>query len=632
MKSFLFKNKHILVTGAGGGLGSALVRMLAKLGAYLVISDRSPETLNRSESTYSSENTIISIPADLSVPGEAKTLAKKAIETLGHIDILINNAGIGYHALMDEAIEDKMREVYEVNTFSPMALTMALLPVMKDRGSGIVINILSCAGFIPTPTAGIYGASKAAFSTMARTLRFEVAPAGIKVFNFYPGPIATSFNTNALRENDRVGVYGCGTGFADPDQIAGKVLSAVNGRAGDFWLSCFSKWIALTGTIWPNFSDVRLSSLRDAAISRRPGQKPPEERRWKLWQIESSISCNLDCIMCPWKDERKQSFKTGDMSEEIWEALRPYLPETASVDFTGGGEPLLQPNLVAWIREANAAGCRTGFLTNGLILNREKSLQFIQSGIDWIGFSVDGATADVYERIRKGADFKTLCQNIATISDLRTGKKPLIIINYVMMPANICDLEKIVDLASDLGVNQINFKQCDVIRGEHGRNFGLFASKETREIRKYRKILGKARRQAKKRQIQTTAFSFLPDELPVCAQDPRDSFFVRHDGYVAPCINLAMGDETSFLGNDVKMPTVHYGRLQDQNLMELWDTANCRLFRERFKQRSQAYDSVLGNSSFEASFVKLNEVLNEAKKAMPEALEGCKVCHYLYDI
>ena len=80
------------------------------------------------------------------------------------------------------------------------------------------------------------------------------------------------------------------------------------------------------------------------------------------------------------------------------------------------------------------------------------------------------------------------------------------------------------------------------------------------------------------------------------------------------------------------MPTVHYGRLQDQNLMQLWDTENCRLFRERFKQRAQAYDAVLGNSSFEASFVKLNEVLNEAKKAMPEALEGCKVCHYLYDI
>ena len=632
MESFSFKDKHILITGAGGGLGSALVGMLAKRGADLVISDRSHETLHRVESSCSSEHTVIAVPADLSVPGEAGILAEKAMDALGHIDILINNAGIGYHALMDEAVEDKVREVYEVNTFSPMALTMALLPGMKDRGSGMVINILSCAGFIPTPTAGIYGASKAAFSTMARTLRLEVAPEGIKVFNFYPGPMATTFNTNALRENDRLGFLSCGTGCADPDRIAGKVLSAVSGRPGDFWLDFFSKWIALTGTIWPSLSDSRLSPLRDTALSRRPGQKPPEERRWKLWQIESSISCNLDCIMCPWKDKRKQSLKTGDMSEEIWDALRPYLPETASVDFTGGGEPLLHPKLADWIQEANAAGCRTGFLTNGLILTQDKSLQFIEAGIDWIGFSMDGATAEVYERIRRGADFTSLCRNIATISGLRTGEKPLIIINYVLMRDTIRDLEKIVDLASDLGVNQINFKQCDVIRGEHGRNFGLFASKETRQIRTFKKILTNARRQAKKRQIQTTAFSFIPDELPVCAQDPRDSFFVRHDGYVAPCINLAMGDETSFLGNDVEMPTVHYGRLQDRDLMELWETAHCRLYRERFTQRSQAYDAVLCNSSFEPSLIKLNEVLTEAKKAMPEALEGCKVCHYLYDI
>lgn len=597
-----------------------------------MISDRSAETLSQLASYCSSENTVIAVPADLSVPGEATILANKALEALGHIDILINNAGIGYHALMDEAVENRVREVYEVNTFSPMALTMALLPAMKDRQSGIIINILSCAGFIPTPTAGIYGASKAAFSTMARTLRLEVAPAGIKVFNFYPGPIATSFNKNALRENDRGGFYSCGTDASDPDQIAGKVLSALNGKAGDFWLDLFSKWIALTGTIWPNLSDLRLSPLRDMAVSHQPGQKRPEERRWRLWQLESSISCNLNCIMCPWKDQREQTFKAGEMSEEIWEALRPYLPETASIDFSGGGEPLLHPKLADWIREANAAGCRTGFLTNGLILNQEKSLQFIQSGVDWIGFSVDGATAEVYERIRRGADFKALCKNINMVSDLRTSNKPLLIINHVMMPDNVQDLEKIVDLASDLGVSQINFKQCDVIRGDYGRNYGLFASKETRKIREFKNILDKARRRAQKRQIQTTAFSFVPDELPVCAQDPRDSIFVRYDGYVAPCINLARGDKTSFLGNDVKMPTVHYGRLQDQDLMELWETATCRLYREQFKQRSQAYDAVLGNSSFEASFVKLNEAFTKAKEAMPEALEGCKVCHYLYDI
>ncbi len=124
---------------------------------------------------------------------------------------------------------------------------------------------------------------------------------------------------------------------------------------------------------WPQLSDRRLIPLRDQAISRQAEQKPLQERRWRLWQIETSIACNLNCIMCSWKNKRSQQIKSGDMSDEIWEVLRPYLPETRSVDFTGGGEPLLHPRLAKWIREAKEAGCKTGFLTNGLILRVESS-------------------------------------------------------------------------------------------------------------------------------------------------------------------------------------------------------------------------------------------------------------------
>ena len=141
-----------------------------------------------------------------------------------------------------------------------------------------------------------------------------------------------------------------------------------------------------------------------------------------------------------------------------------------------------------------------------------------------------------------------------------------------------------------------------------------------------------ARRLAEKLKVETTAFSFVPDELPVCAQDPRDSLFIRHDGSVAPCINLAIGGATTFLDKEVNMPTVHYGRLPEYDLMELWETATCRFYRERFDRREQAYDSVIGNSSFEPSLIKLNETLNAAREAMPGAPDGCRVCHYLYDI
>lgn len=275
----LYKGKHILITGATGGLGSALTLKLSELGAVLVVSDRDEKLFSDLQTDISSNSTVTPISADLSIPGEAEILAINSLKAVGHIDILINNAGIAYHALLSETTETRMRAVYEINAFSPISLTKKLLTSMKKRGDGIIINILSCAGFIPTPTTGIYGASKAAFSSMARTLRLEVEPDGIRVFNFYPGPIATLFNENALRENDRDGLFACGTVGEKPEKVVEKILSTVGAQPGDIWLSMISKWLALTGTIWPKLADHRLSPIRDEIVTFQGSQKSPEKRR-----------------------------------------------------------------------------------------------------------------------------------------------------------------------------------------------------------------------------------------------------------------------------------------------------------------------------------------------------------------
>ena len=630
--NFSFAGKHVLLTGAGGGLGKALAGDLAEMGAELILSDRSDDSLSDLIALLPDSANTTTICADLSIPEEAKTLASKAIAAGGHIDVIINNAGIAYHALMEETIETKIQQTYQVNTFSPLVLIKELLPNMKQRRFGIIINILSCAGFIPTPTTGIYGGSKFAFSAMARVLRLELAPDGIKVINIYPGPIDTSFNENAFRENDRPGVYACGTQGANVESVSKKILSAVSGPPADVWLDRKTKWLSIKGMFWQNWTDRNLASMVHEHATRATGHNSTQERTWKLWQLETSIACNLNCRMCPWKKEHQIYGKKGDMSENIWRAIRPYLSETQSIDFSGGGEPLLQPKLAEWIQEANSAGCKTGFLTNGVILNREKISQYLQAGIDWIGFSLDGATSEIYEKIREGADFNQVCKNIAAVSEQRSGNAPIIVLNFVMMSDNINQVEDIVHLAAKLGVDKINFKQCDVIRGSHGKNYGLFVSKETRKIRRWNKNLKKARHLAKKCGIETTAFSFIPDELPVCAQDPRDSLFIRHDGLVAPCINLANGGPSSFLGKEVTIPTVHYGSLKDQSLKVLWETESCRFYRNRFEKRVQVHDSVIGRSSFEASLIKLEETLTAAKEAMPTAPQGCNACHYLYNI
>jgi MoaA/NifB/PqqE/SkfB family radical SAM enzyme len=292
----------------------------------------------------------------------------------------------------------------------------------------------------------------------------------------------------------------------------------------------------------------------------------------------------------------------------------------------------LQPNLEKWIAEAKNAGCETGFLSNGLLLKKERLQRILDAGMDWICISMDGATPEMYNQIRVGSNFDRVCENVARISELRSGKIPKIMINFVLMDINFHQVEEIVRLAARLGVDQVNFKQCDVIRGEHGRGLGLFGPRETGKIRQLRKSLVKARRLAKKLNILTTAFAFVPEEQPVCEQDPQNSMFIRYDGTVAPCINLALGGPTTFLGNEVTMPSVHYGRLPQDNLMDLWESETCKFYRQRFAERIERHENTIVSNLFDSGGTGRERTLQSAREAMPEPPQGCNVCHYLYDI
>ena len=386
--------------------------------------------------------------------------------------------------------------------------------------------------------------------------------------------------------------------------------------------------IKLLNFIRPKFLNRRIKPIVGESIE----VKSVKTRPWRLFQVEPAIACNLNCLMCPWREMAKKVENRGIMAPAVWQAVLPYLDRVQSVDFTGGGEPLLQPKLAEWIADASKAGCETGFLSNGLLLAEEKLKEILAAGINWMCISMDGADAEMYNKIRVGSNFERVCENVVNIARLRTGNTPKTMINYVLMDLNAHQMEDMLQLAARLGVDQLNFKQCDVIRGQHGKGFGLFASEESREIRRLQKALEKARRLAKKLNVETTAFAFTPQELAVCEQDPRDSLFIGYDGTVAPCINLALGGPTTFLGEEVIMPSVHYGRLPGDDLMDLWETESCQFYRNKFRQRVEKHDSIIVNGLLGGGSKNRSKVMREARAAMPQPPKGCNVCHYLYDI
>lgn len=628
MEPYTLKDKRILITGATGGLGVAISLKLAQTGAKLLLTARSETNLAELKDRIGNDAETAVFPADLSRPGQAAHLAGQAEAAFGGVDVLFNNAGVGYFALMEEAAEENIRYLFELNALSPIRLIQTLLPGMKRRGGGRIVNIVSAGARVPIPSAGVYGGSKAALSAMADTLRLELEPTRIDVVNIYPGTIDTAFEENALRENRRPGLCPADRCGMPRWEIAEQILDAAAGSPGDVWLERQGKFYSVAAMLFPSLVDRRMAALRDQAVNRER-RKP---RKWRLIQLESALACNLRCVMCPWPEYARKMGNKGIMGSEVWEAIRPHLEEIQSIDFTGGGEPLMQPHLVEWIAEAHAAGCETGFLTNGTLLTPEKSAATINAGVDWVCVSVDGATKETYEAIRRGAKFDTVCDHIAALNAARKGTRPTLAINFVMMPDNVGEFEDLVALADRLGVDQINFKQCDVVRGDRGKGFALFADKETKEIRRMEKRLKAARRMAKKKGIQTTAFAWIPDEQPVCVQDPTASLFIRHDGTAAPCINLALGGPTTFLGKSATMPSVHYGNVRKVGLPEIWETEKCRFYRERFEKRAQSYEDAFTESYGEASLTKFREALDNAHKAMPEAPEGCRVCHYLYNV
>lgn len=624
---FSFSAKRVLLTGATGGLGSALAYLLAQQGARLALSARSPKALKELKSNLPPEANAQAFAVDLAQAGQARSLAERVLETLGYVDVIINNAGIGYFALMEEATEENLRRLFEVNTFAPMTLINTLLPQMKQRGQGRIVNIVSCAGRVPIPTVGVYGGSKSALAVMTHTMALELEPFGIDVLNVYPGTIDNAFEENALREEERSGLCPRDHCGLPRTQMAHQVFEAMAGPAGEAWLERPGRWLSAAAILWPTYVKRKLAPIRDKVVATRSVR----ERRWRLLQIESALACNLHCVMCPWQGASSKLPAKGLMTTEIWSAIKPHLSQTRAVDFTGGGEPLLQPHLETWIQDAKTAGCEAGFLSNGTLLTRERAKGLLASGVDWICISMDGANAEIYEQIRRGSDFDKVCRNLRSLSGLRTAKHPKLMINFVLMTLNVHQIEDMVHLAVELGIDQINFKQCDVIRGDHGKGFGLFGRQSTPAIARLEKSLAKARRLARKLGVLTTAFAFTPTEQPVCEQDPRNSMFIRYNGTVAPCINLAIGGPTTFLGDEVKMPTVHYGQLPRDDLSTLWEAVECKFYRNRFTKRVNAYDEKLVDGFVKGSGGR-DRSLENARRAMPEAPQGCQVCHYLYDI
>jgi NAD(P)-dependent dehydrogenase (short-subunit alcohol dehydrogenase family) len=224
---FLFKNIYMqkvwFITGCSTGFGRYLaVEALAK-GYNVVVAARNTNDVQDIVANYPETSLVVKL--DVTVADQIKASVAAAISKFGQIDVLVNNAGIGYFGAIEESEEAQVRQMFEINVFGLAHMTQAVLPQMRKQRNGHILNIASIGGLRSFPGLGFYNATKYAVDGLSEALSKEVAPLGIKVTIIAPSGFRTDWAGRSANDSKIV--------IEDYATTAGKNQGDIRGYSGN---------------------------------------------------------------------------------------------------------------------------------------------------------------------------------------------------------------------------------------------------------------------------------------------------------------------------------------------------------------------------------------------------------------
>jgi short-subunit dehydrogenase len=187
------KDMVVLITGASEGIGAACARLFEKRGARLSLVARNSERL----AAVGGPDTLRTA-GDITSGEIRQSAVARTIERFGQIDILVNNAGMGLYAAAWNAPMEDARRLFELNLFAPLELTQLVVPYMRERKQGAIVNVSSIAGKVTLPWFTLYSVSKFSLGSLTDGLRMELKPFGIHAMTVCPGYVKTEFQAHAL--------------------------------------------------------------------------------------------------------------------------------------------------------------------------------------------------------------------------------------------------------------------------------------------------------------------------------------------------------------------------------------------------------------------------------------------------
>ena len=211
------------ITGCSTGFGHALAKELLENGYRVAVTARNVEQIKDMVSEYS--ETAIALTLDVTNHNQIKAAVDATISHFGQIDVLVNNAGIGYFGAVEESEEEEVRKMFEINVFGLASMTQAVLPQMRKQRSGHILNIASIGGLRGFPGIGFYNATKFAVDGLSESLSKELAPLGIKVTIIAPSGFRTDWAGRSAKNSS--------IQIEDYATTAGKNMGDIRGYSGN---------------------------------------------------------------------------------------------------------------------------------------------------------------------------------------------------------------------------------------------------------------------------------------------------------------------------------------------------------------------------------------------------------------
>jgi NAD(P)-dependent dehydrogenase (short-subunit alcohol dehydrogenase family) len=238
-----------LITGCSTGLGRDLARAVLAHNWNAVVTARDPASIADIVAKY--PKTALALKLDVAKSTQIADAVQQAQARFDGIDVLVNNAGYGYRGAVEEASQAEIRELFDTNFFGLVAVTQAVLPGMRARGSGYIVNVSSVGGRMAAPGSGFYSATKFAVEGMSDALRKEVKPLGIGVMVVEPSGFRTDFAGRSLRQSARTidayaptagrrrkeNITNDGRQAGDPARAAEAIIKAVQADTPPFRLA-----------------------------------------------------------------------------------------------------------------------------------------------------------------------------------------------------------------------------------------------------------------------------------------------------------------------------------------------------------------------------------------------------------